>query len=525
MTEENKYLPETQKFLNECVRLAPANRNVRGGNERISHAAFLYEKFRTAIEYQEDHLIFKNAVSRIARRKFALSFSVTSESLFNDLMNELAWADYLNLDSLSDEELNKIKSIVERYLILIHHVKSSAMSRYEAQKIVIGWMASEIDEVLFSHKQQDTLVDFTYHNLIHNLHFDDPKEKEKSHLQLKLAILTQLYRPDYSYAQYWAIKKLFPAFDKFGAKEAEDIALHFDNIIKHANDYLHNPLSKNYLFYTKKYIAPFVLMKELINSRRDLSPILTDSEKFKFWLMELYDLQIRKNRARIWRGTLRALIFIIITKISLAFLIEMPFDQYFKGSVDYFSLLVNVLLPPSLMLLAGLSIKNPPLKNRDVVYQAISNIVLYEKIDQKPFIIGYKRTNSTEIIFNSLFTIFNLAIIAGVIYLLDRLGFNFVSITLFFIFVSAVSFFSFRIRNIALEMMMQFSRENPIISSIEFIFMPFILIGKYLSAAITKSNPFTITLDFLIEAPLKSIITITNSWMRFIRQKKDDIDI
>jgi hypothetical protein len=60
---------------------------------------------------------------------------------------------------------------------------------------------------------------------------------------------------------------------------------------------------------------------------------------------------------------------------------------------------------------------------------------------------------------------------------------------------------------------------------VEFVFLPFILIGKYLSAAITKSNPFTITLDYLIEAPLKSIIKISNSWLRFIRQKKDDIDI
>ena len=72
---------------------------------------------------------------------------------------------------------------------------------------------------------------------------------------------------------------------------------------------------------------------------------------------------------------------------------------------------------------------------------------------------------------------------------------------------------------------MQVFRENMIVSVIEFVFLPFILIGKFLSAVITKSNPFTITLDFLIEAPLKTIIKISNSWFRFIKQKKDDIDM
>jgi hypothetical protein len=71
---------------------------------------------------------------------------------------------------------------------------------------------------------------------------------------------------------------------------------------------------------------------------------------------------------------------------------------------------------------------------------------------------------------------------------------------------------------------MQVTRENILVSIVEFVFLPFILIGKILSNVITKSNPFTITLDFLIEAPLKSIIKITNSWLRFIRQKKEDLD-
>jgi hypothetical protein len=400
------------------------------------------------------------------------------------------------------------------------------MSKFDAQKIAIGWMASEIDGVLFSRKRQELLIDYTYFCLKDNLKFScEPSEVNKSVVQLKLAIFSLLFKPDYAYAQYWLVKKLFPSFENFSHQDAVDIGEHFDNIIKHIDDYLKNPYGKNYLNYTKKYIAPFIIIKEISNYQKDLSPVVHSPEKLRTWMMETYDNLIRKNRSRVWTATIRALIFIFLTKISLAFLIEMPYDQYLRGSIDYLPLMVNILMPPILMFLAGLSVKTPPPRNREVVSRAIDNIIVYQKIDTKPYFIGLTKKSALEKFFNVLYFIFNLAIVAGVVYFLRRVGFNVVSIGLFFIFVSAVSFFAFRIRNIATELVMKISRENLIVSVVEFVFLPFILIGKYLSAAITKSNPFTITLDYLIEAPLKSIIKISNSWLRFIRQKKDDIDI
>jgi hypothetical protein len=76
-----------------------------------------------------------------------------------------------------------------------------------------------------------------------------------------------------------------------------------------------------------------------------------------------------------------------------------------------------------------------------------------------------------------------------------------------------------------LELNMRTDRESFIFSVIDLIFMPFVQIGKVFSAVLTKSNPFIITLDYLIEAPLKTIIHIFNSWFKYIRKKKEDIDL
>jgi hypothetical protein len=523
-TESSLYALEVQKFLEEFIELASSDKNLKKGNDKMMHSAFLYEKFRTAMEYQEDHLIFKNAVSRIIRRQYALSFSVTADSLFNDLLNELAWADYINIDSLTDEEVSKIKSVINRYLVLLGAVKSRTMPKYDAQKIIIGWMSSEIDEIFFCRKRQELMVNFAYNSLKDNLKQTEPASEKLHEIQLKLSILTLIFKPDYSYAQYWLAKKIFPEFEHFNLEYAAQIGKHFDNVVGQIDKVFKNRFSKEYLSYTKRYIVPFILIKELPNYQGNLKPILDSREKLTDWLMDVYDRLIDKTKTKVWRGTFRALIFILLTKISLAFIVEMPFDQMLRGSINYIPLAINIFVPPLIMLFAGLSVKTPSANNRPTVYSAVSNLLSYGKLESKSFYIGEKKKSPAEVFFNVLYFIFNLAVLFGVTYLLFKIGFNLVSVTLFFIFISAVSFFSFRIRNIALELAIQVTRENILVSIVEFVFLPFILIGKILSNVITKSNPFTITLDFLIEAPLKSIIKITNSWLRFIRQKKEDLD-
>lgn len=525
MEEAPKFPLEMQKFLEEFIKATSIEKDLQKGNERVMNSALWYEKFRRAMEYQEDHLIFKNAIARIAKRQYAFSFSIKTEQMFDGLMSELAWADYINLDTLTEEQVRKIKLIISRYLEVLRHARTKSIEN-DIQKTIFNWMACEVDELLFGRKDQDLLIDYTYFCLKDNIKYDSHSYHEKEHeVQLKLAILTLVFKPDYSYAQFWIIKKMFPDFTNFSLERAKEIGVHFDNILSQTEKVFKNSYGKDYLSYVKKHIAPFILIKELPAYQSNLSNLFGDSNRFKDTLINVYDNLLQKTQEKVWRGTIRALIFIFLTKISLAFLIEMPYDQYIKGSIDYLPLMVNIGLPPLLMLFAGLSVKTPPSKNRQMVGNAITNLIIYQKIDSKPFYIGRKKLSALDTFFNVLYIIFNIAIIIGVILFLFKIGFNIVSISLFFIFVSAVSFFAFRIRNIALELMIQNHRDNIFISIVEFVFLPFILIGKLLSAALTKSNPFTITLDFLIEAPLKTILKITNSWFKFIRQKKDDLGI
>jgi hypothetical protein len=176
------------------------------------------------------------------------------------------------------------------------------------------------------------------------------------------------------------------------------------------------------------------------------------------------------------------------------------------------------------MFVAGTFVKSPPAKNAKFVAEAVSRILYDGNIGEKKYNLILKKSGRSFAIFNLFYGLLNVAILVGVIWLLVVLQFNLVSIVLFFLFVSIVSFFSFRIRNIALELAMQRSSDDAITSAIEVLFLPFIKIGKYISSKFALFNPTMMLVDFLIEAPLKTIIRIVNYWRRFVSAKKEEME-
>lgn len=520
-----QFSKESLDFLNKYFLLSNDDRNIKNNNEKTINSALIYEKLRVAVEYQEEHLIFKNAVARIFRRKYTLTPNITAEKLLADLVSELSWANYLNPELLKKDETSKIKSTLNRYLILLKYSQSRILLKNELQKTIVNWAACEIIDIIHPHPEFNVLIDYAYSVLNNNLVTKGTKiSDEDNKLQLELAIFNLVYKPDLSLIQYRIIQKIYPGWRNYTKEESMKFALSFDPNNNAINKIINNPYRKRYLQYAKRNITPFILIKNLAQLKDiDIDVFRKDPELLNSNLMRIYDTLIVSSKNKVWRGTLRALIFILITKISLALILEVPVEKYFIGAVYYPALIINISLPPIIMLIAGTFVKSPPSRNRNVVSETINSILFDNKIDNKNFSLLPRKLSYLDIIFNYVYFVFTIAILVLVIWGLVVLKFNILSITLFFLFMSAVSFFSFRIRGIALELAMKTAKEDSITSTIEFIMLPFIRIGKFISEKLSKTNPFTSFLDFLIEAPLKMIIKIFNSWFKFVNTKKEEI--
>jgi hypothetical protein len=110
-----------------------------------------------------------------------------------------------------------------------------------------------------------------------------------------------------------------------------------------------------------------------------------------------------------------------------------------------------------------------------------------------------------------------------VVWLLGKLNFSWISIIIFMFFLAFVSFFTIRIRKSTKELIVIEPKESIFSLFSDFFYVPVIAVGKWLSEKFSKVNVFVFVLDFIIEAPFKMFVEITEEWTRYVKERKDEI--
>ena len=101
--------------------------------------------------------------------------------------------------------------------------------------------------------------------------------------------------------------------------------------------------------------------------------------------------------------------------------------------------------------------------------------------------------------------------------------FNIVQGIIFVIYLSTDRFLVFRMSAQIREI--EAVTQNKPISSVlrDIIYLPFIYVGQQISSKYAKMNIIAMTLDMLIEMPLKSVLRIFRQWATFLNNKRDDL--
>ena len=117
-----------------------------------------------------------------------------------------------------------------------------------------------------------------------------------------------------------------------------------------------------------------------------------------------------------------------------------------------------------------------------------------------------------------------ITVFGGVAYLLwSLLGFDIVHLLIFFVFLSAASFLGFRLSRMIRELESIETSQNGVTIMRDFLYMPFVVVGRYISDKYSKVNVVAMALDMLIELPLKTILRLIRQWSAFISAKKDQL--
>ena len=67
------------------------------------------------------------------------------------------------------------------------------------------------------------------------------------------------------------------------------------------------------------------------------------------------------------------------------------------------------------------------------------------------------------------------------------------------------------------------SDQNAITTVRDFLYMPFVVVGRFMSEKYEQVNIVALSLDMLIELPLKTVLRLIRQWGAFISSKKDEL--
>lgn len=526
LSQYTKALLDTLKSIKQKSK--PDDNSALSVSQTVSFFALVYERVRNAVEYREDHLILRAAIERILRRRFSLNPNGKGEA--ENLLRELLWARYFDNGVLGGEDTMIIQSLVDKFVLLRNQIVIGRDSELKVflDKFLFDLITCEIEESLkpSSAQIQKNLSFFIYQVLRRKIKIEGLKDDQKNAYFL-VAIERVFGKSDIAYLRYHLFITFYKTFNEYSDNEFKNIIPKLLSIFKKIDDMAANPYVDNLAKFIRKQMPPFLILFALIKKKPgDLQTILTDREKLWNEIDTTCREKYQQLGARIRTLAVRSFIYILLTKMIFAIILEIPVSMYFYGEINRNAIIINSIFPPILMIAILGFFKVPGEENTKKIFQRIVDVIDEDKsFETKIAFIPKKSTPKRPILifgFTVFYSLTFLVTLSLIYEFLTNLGFNLVSQIIFIFFVSIVSFFSYRIRQVTKELRLE--EKASIIAPIgDFFFMPLLSLGKFFSTGIAKLNFFIFIFDFIIEAPFKLIFEVVEEWISFVRKRKEEI--
>lgn len=497
-------------------------------SQTVSFFALVYERVRNAVEFREDHLILRAAIERILKRRLSLNPESRGEA--ENLLRELLWARYFDNGILGAEDTQIVQNLINKFVLLRRQmvVGRDSELRIYLDQFLFDLLTCEIEEILKPESAaiQSNLTFFIYQVLRKKIKIEGLKEDMKDSFFL-VAIEKVFAKSDRAYLRYHLFITFYKTLIDYSEKELQNFATKLPAVFKKIDDMIANPYVDNLAKFTRKQLPPFLILFALIkNKPAELQSILSNKETLWGEVDHTCRDKYQQLGARVRTLAVRSFIYILLTKMLFAIILEIPISNYVYGEINRNAIIINSIFPPILMIIILGFFKIPGEENTKKIYRRLIDIIDNDRsFETKVAFVPKKSTVKRPILIFG-FTIFyslTFLITLTLIYeFLKNIGFNLVSQVIFVFFVSVVTFFSYRIRQVTKELRLE-EKESIFTPIIDFFFMPILSLGKFFSSEIAKLNFFIFIFDFIIEAPFKLIFEVVEEWISFVRKRKEEI--
>lgn len=565
MSDQPVELNDNSKKLLQVIYSEQNKKEELGNNESkivvselISRLAFFYEKVRNAVDYDEDHLLRKNAIARILRRQVVIEGvikEVDSLSLSTHLLTELIRGGYLPNNAIPETKISDIALLLEKYVYLKDQIlslsgkindsgeKSVVTKKLSKDKNhIIHWIlnlaACEIEETLTPDRVKQMIVNNIFDVLTRDIVLPkDSQYAKELEIQIYLSLGRKFLKLDDEmlsfvlfkyYNDFWLNFNKNPKLSSEDKDNIKNIALNIQPIRENIEKQLNHSLKKQLDRIVRRYSLYFnVLSSTFINDPVKAYAEVQKGEKGIISLVrKTCEIKYKKAKSRLWRAALRSIIYIFLTKSIFVFLIEVPAIKLFNEPLNVLSLGINVVFPAVLLFFIVLFTQKPSDGNTDKIVEGIRQVAFLGEENKQPLVLrtANKRHFLVSFIFNFIYFAAFLVSIYTIILVLGSVGFNWVSVIIFLFFLAFVSFFSIIVSRGVKELMIEERKENIFTFLIDLFYMPIILVGRWLSNSMSRVNIFIFIFDFIIEAPFKILVNVAEDWTKYVRERRDNMD-
>ncbi|TAK03579.1 hypothetical protein EPO34_00235 [Patescibacteria group bacterium] len=500
---------------------APPEADVIVVSDTVSAAASVYETLRNTLEYDEEHLLRRNAIRRILKRRLD---EEAADAVSSELLRELIWARYLPNKRVPERLSRALASLLRKYRPLFSSAHEAPDPGY-AEEWLLDAVSSEVEYALSPPLADEALASFAYAELKARARWPASMAQGDRELQLYIAVHRAVLKSNLATLRFRTLTLFYPGWSGASPDDplVAEVAANLPKVIASVDRQIAHPWADHMFRLVRRYAVVFHLIRDVVDKQPEAMES-ADRATVDAAIERAARARYARFSERLRRGVFRAVLFLLCTKTVLALAIELPYERLVIEETSLAPLIANILFHPLLLGVIGLTVGIPAKKNTARILELSRGILGFGD----DFVVPVKGLRAPPggalaFVFNLLYFSFFAVTVGGITALLSALGFNPVSIAFFLFFLALVTFFGLKIRNSRRELVIIETGGGILGTVMDVLFLPVVRLGRWISLRAPRVNVFLFFFDYIVEAPFKGAIRLMEGWLAFLREKKEEI--
>ncbi|MET0979969.1 MAG: hypothetical protein ABWX90_01790 [Candidatus Saccharimonadales bacterium] len=481
--------------------------HVVGGGGTIVAA---YEQFRNAAEYTEEHLLLQRAIRRYYKRLFISQDPTQLAHSAEELIVELTLAGYLANDTIP----HALLAVIDEQAVLYFNTHQALQKTAHFKDAwTLDVLAVRIEDTLHNATDENVFAQLCYDHFIATIDMQSVA-KDVNTSDAEVALFVAIHRTLLHSGDATIRATLLDRYQQTPATLESYVS------VNHQIDLLFEAdITDKLMRIVSRRGAPLRVFRHMLSDQEDITALLQSQSNFLSHFEAQTNKEYESIAHRINRGIIKSVIFLIITKVIIGLAIEVPYDYAVHGGIILLPLLINLLFPPIYMIILRLTLALPGHANTTALVDRIEAIFY----GQPAQYIARRRKGRFSIAFNIVYAAIIIGVFGLVSWWLISLGFSILHLLIFFVFLSTASFLGFRLSRMVRDIEVVDADQNGVTILRDVLYMPFVVVGRWISEKYAKVNIVATVLDIVIELPLKTVLRLVRQWGAFISSKKDEL--